>query len=277
MAITVKHLSKCQLQFKRATGLNPERFKELLVLTKDTFDTEVTQQRSTKGGKFKLSVEDQLLLLLFHYRSHCTMFVLGMLFGLNASNICRCIHRMEKCLHCRAEISAEKELSEEDLQQIIVDATEQRIYRPKRKQKLFYSGKKKCHTVKTEIIIAGKTGKIISISPAVPGTIHDIKLRQQCEDLPDAKEKLADSGYQGLQKEVLDIQIPIKATKKKPLTDEEKASNKELSSRRIKVEHAICKMKQNSILSDRYRRRRGYYGVVTSIIIFLVNFQAGLA
>jgi hypothetical protein len=277
MAISVKQLSTRPKQFMRATGLKLDRFKELLGVVVVAFDEEVTQKRSTKGGKFSLSVEAQLLLLLFHYRSHCTMFVLGMLFGLDASNVCRCIHRMEKCLYGRAEISAEKELSKDDLLQIIVDATEQRIYRPKRRQQLFYSGKKKCHTIKTEIVIAGVTGKIVAISPAVPGTIHDLKLRRQCAALPNAEEKLADSGYQGLQKEVADIQIPIKATKKKPLTDEEKAANKTLSSKRIKIEHAIGKMKQNSILSDRYRRRLGYYGVVTTIIAFLVNFQAGLA
>jgi hypothetical protein len=276
VAIALKQLSKRPRQFMCLTGLSLNRFDELVRVLVPAYNEEVTMLRSPRGPQFSLSIEDQLLLLLFHYRSHCTMAVLGMLFDLDASNVCRCVQRMEKCLYGRAEIVAEKQLSEDDLLQIIVDATEQRIYRPKRNQQLFYSGKKKCHTIKTEIIIAGITGKIISVSPAVPGTVHDLKLRRQCGPLPAAKEKLADSGYQGYQNEATDLQIPIKATKLKPLSTKQKAANKELSSKRIKVEHAIGKMKQNSILSDRYRRRLGDYGTITTIIAFLVNFQAGL-
>ncbi|MBA3814457.1 MAG: hypothetical protein H0X26_08255 [Alphaproteobacteria bacterium] len=49
------------------------------------------------------------------------------------------------------------------MEEIIIDATEQQIERLKKGQKAFYSGKKKCHTNKTEIRIT-PSGRIIHVS-----------------------------------------------------------------------------------------------------------------
>ena len=43
----------------------------------------------------------------------------------------------------------------------VMDVTETPIERPKRRQKWFYSGKKKRHTLKVQLIIEQSTGKII--------------------------------------------------------------------------------------------------------------------
>ncbi len=45
-------------------------------------------------------------------------------------------------------------------------------------QKKYYSGKKKRHTIKTELQITSK-GKIVNISKSVPGSMHDFKLRKK--------------------------------------------------------------------------------------------------
>jgi len=57
----------------------------------------------------------------------------------------------------------------------IEDATESKIDRPKKKQKEWYSGKKKMHTIKTQIEIGAKTMFIYSVAFA-KGGVHDFKL-----------------------------------------------------------------------------------------------------
>jgi hypothetical protein len=61
-----------------------------------------------------------------------------------------------------------------ELETIIVDATESSIERPIKKQKLSYSGKKKRHTTKTQVVQDEK-GRILRIHFA-QGRVHDKKL-----------------------------------------------------------------------------------------------------
>jgi hypothetical protein len=64
-----------------------------------------------------------------------------------------------------------------------MDCTEQRVQRPSRKQKCWYSGKKKCHTVKNKIMIA-VTVKIVYTSKDAPGSVHDLTVRRRGIPLP---------------------------------------------------------------------------------------------
>ena len=59
-------------------------------------------------------------------------------------------------------ISKTRALSQNERQSLIPDATEQPIERPKKGQKPYYSGKKKRHTLKTEIQTTLK-GRIIQV------------------------------------------------------------------------------------------------------------------
>jgi hypothetical protein len=51
---------------------------------------------------------------------------------------------------------------------LIVDGAEQPIERPSRKQRCWYSGKKKRHTIKTEIAVT-EGGRIVAVSKPAPG------------------------------------------------------------------------------------------------------------
>jgi hypothetical protein len=78
-----------------------------------------------------------------------------------------------------------------------------------------------------------------------PGSVHDFKL---CKEslltiLILAVIILADSGYQGILDYHACSLIPIKKSKKKELTDEEKAFNRELSRRRMVIENINAKIK----------------------------------
>ncbi len=96
-----------------------------------------------------------------------------------------------------------------NLEVIVVDASEQRIERPK-KQKRFYSGKKKCHTQKGQLVITHPSKKILCVQVA-RGKTHDFALFKGSR-LPLASdiELLADTGYQGVDKLHANSQTPHK-------------------------------------------------------------------
>ena len=86
----------------------------------------------------------------------------------------------------------EKSLSQKEAESLLIDATEQPIERPKKGQKHYYSGKKKRHTLKTEI---RKTlqGRIRRVSHSYPGSIHDFNLHKQESPLhPKSRERKRD-------------------------------------------------------------------------------------
>ena len=72
----------------------------------------------------------------------------------------------------------------DDLEAVFVDATEQPVNRPKRKQRRSYSGKKKRHTVKHQVVVTRKRKgpgekqrvRIKAVSKAAKGRVHDKKV-----------------------------------------------------------------------------------------------------
>lgn len=85
---------------------------------------------------------------------------------------------------------------------------------------------------------------------------------------------LVDLGFLGIQKQYTEtVKIPIKRSKKKELTEEQKQHNKSISKIRIKVEHAIGGMKRYRILSDRLRTKSmARYNQIVGICAGLWNF-----
>src|SRR5438067_1681431 len=109
----------------------------------------------------------------------------------------------------------------------------------RKKQKAYYSGKKKRHTLKSQVVINGRTRQVICTAHS-RGPIHDFALYQRSNLAPhESLEVLADSGYQGLQKLHGKAQTPQKKPRKSALSDEQKQSNRELARRRVVVEHVI--------------------------------------
>lgn len=84
---------------------------------------------------------------------------------------------------------------------------------------------------------------------------------------------LTDSGYQGLQKQHKNAYLPIKGTKKKPLTPEAKKHNYTLGSQRVMVEHVIREMKIFKIIADRYRNRRKRFCLRLNLIAAIYNLE----
>ena len=83
----------------------------------------------------------------------------------------------------------------------------------------------------------------------------------------------ADSGYQGILKFHNNSLTPIKKSKNKPLTDEDKSFNRTLSSERIFIENINAKIKVFRCLSSRYRNRRSRHLLRMSLICGFINFE----
>ena len=127
------------------------------------------------GRDYKLDLSDMVLMLLLYYRSYVTQIFVGYMFGIDDSRVCRIIRRLEPLLARVMAIQTCKKLSKEDVESLIIDATEQPVERPKRRQKTYYSGKKKRHTIKTEIRV-NRQGRIVHVSKSHPGSVHDFTI-----------------------------------------------------------------------------------------------------
>ena len=84
---------------------------------------------------------------------------------------------------------------------------------------------------------------------------------------------IADSGYQGFQKIHEKTILPIKGSKKKPLTNESKKHNHEVGSQRVMVEHVIRELKIFKIISDKYRNRRKRFALRMNLIAAIYNYE----
>lgn len=123
------------------------------------------------------------------------------------------------------------------------------------------------------MIVNQKDGRILCTAFA-KGRDHDFKLFKK-SNIRVAKQVkiLADSGYQGIQKNHSNAQTPRKATKLRPLAKADKKTNTELSKKRIKVENALAFIKRFKIFSTRYRNRRKRFGLRFNLFAAICNYE----
>src|SRR6202021_2620878 len=122
-----------------------------------------------------------------------------------------------------------------------------------KKQRRFYSGKKKRHTLKQQIVADARSRRILCTA-GTQGRRHDFKLLLQSGvRFPKGMWTLADSGYQGLQELTGNALLPFKGSKHHPLTPQQKAYNRMLASQRIVIENIIRFLKRFHIIADRYQ------------------------
>jgi hypothetical protein len=138
---------------------------------------------------------------------------------------------------------------------------------------LNYSGKKKRHTQKTQII-ADKTSRKIICTAFDKGRKHDFKLFKNSKvHLNPATKCLVDTGYQGIQKLHPNCEQPKKKSKKKPLTKADKKQNKRIASDRITIENIIRDVKIFRIIAEKYRNRRKCFTLRFYLIAAIYNLN----
>jgi len=142
-----------------------------------------------------------------------------------------------------------------------------------KKQRRFYSGKKKRHTLKTQLVIDKASQKVICTS-FIHAKRHDFHLfKQSSVRFQASTQLLTDSGYQGLQKIHAKSQLPKKKPRKRPLTKEEKQANKALASQRVLNEKVMGRLKRFKIISGKYRNRHKRFGLRFNLIANIYNFE----
>lgn len=158
--------------------------------------------------------------------------------------------------------------------ELIVDSCEQPRERPGdyQEQKKYYSGKKKNHTLKNQLIVLPNGEDIVDIAAGAPGPKSDINFfRERQQEFDSSQRFNGDKGYIGEP----NIKTPQKKTKKQELTTEQKQQNKELSSERIFVEHIIRLVKIFRVASERFRLNQEKYEQIILTICGLVRLRIG--
>jgi hypothetical protein len=123
------------------------------------------------------------------------------------------------------------------------------------------------------VVVDKRTRKVICTAFA-NGKRHDFRLFKDSKThILKETQADTDTGYQGIKEIHQNSVLPKKKTKKKPLTKEEKAFNREISSERVVNEHAIGFIKRFKILSERYRNRRKRFGLRFNLIAGICNFE----
>ena len=258
--------------FKRLVWVEKETFEHMVEIVRNAEKKRIWKE--TRGRNSKLSIEDQVLLCLWYLRVYTTQFYLGIVMWIAESNVCRICRKIENILikSWKFNLPQKRELYEWDFETLLLDATECEIERPKKGQRKYYSGKQKKHTQKVQVLI-NKTGKIMRVKRA-RWKRHDKKLFDKSKlPIPKEREVLADSWYQGIQKKHENTILPKKWSKHKPLTKENKKSNREKASNRVYVEHVIWKLKIFNILDLPYRNRRKRFMLRFNLISWIYNYE----
>lgn len=299
-------LSKKPLIFKNFTGLEVPEFDALnskIIEKYDEYEKKRLARENRKraigaGHPFKLSLTDRILTLLLYYHLYLSSTLLGYLVDLGQTNVLKDIRNLEPLVSEVLPLPKKQHEKVRRLQTVdeieamfpgfkaFLDATEQEIPRPKNKhkRKTHYSGKKKKHTVKTQITV-NKAGLIVHKTGHAKGSTHDYALYKRSHpNLPDNVRLGLDLGYKGIETDYPELNCVVPFKRKSPgrgkrdvkaqeLSPEQKAFNKELSKERVVVEHTNSRLKKFRIWADEFRNRLKHYDAMTDMVCGLVNFR----
>jgi len=228
------------------------------------------------------SIADQLFFILTYTKQYATQTMHGQLFGISQPKANLWIHYLMPILF--SALDKIKALPSRDMQELdekkaslyAHDGTERMIQRPKNnaKQKEHYSGKKKVHTVKNNVL-TNSNCEVIFLTPTVEGRKHDKKLADESGYiLPKGSILLQDTGFQGFSAENVLILQPAKKPRGKNLTIEQKIVNRGISRIRIRIEHVISGIKRYRIVKDKCRNwLKGFTDMVMAIACGLHNLR----
>lgn len=230
------------------------------------------------------TMEDKLLFALIYMKTNNLQTVQGELFMMHQPEACHWIHllvplvnqALAACGELPARTMAELKIAPGSSNVFFHDGTERPILRPTdaQKQQSYYSGKKKTHTVKNDVI-GNEECKIIFLTDTVEGKKHDKKLADEANyTLPDESVLLQDTGFQGFTLDNVTILQPKKKPRGRELSPWDKALNRTLSAIRIRIEHMINGVKRYRIVKDKIRNwKPGFRDLVFETCCGLHNFR----
>ncbi len=279
---------------KALFGLQPKVLAEVLFLTLPELENQRTHRLKHRHGRKRCFYErdgrprqvqpcQKVLLCLLYLRHNTSHEVVGRMCEFSADtseNAFVEVLPILKRLFPNEKWAAEKRYGSSDqkwtpakVERVRVDSFETYVPRPSNneRQKRLYSGKKKRHTLKTQIY-TDQDGGILSVGKAYRGPTADITIYREepIAALLTEKPRMGDKAY-GDRKHP-EIETPLKKPKGKELSAEQKAENRELAKKRVRVEHGIRRVKGWRIVRDEYRMPLGLFTSVTSAVVGLIQF-----
>lgn len=283
--------------FRHLTGITVEVFEALAdvvvpaveALHKKGLDRPDRERAVGGGDHFDLPWVDHVLAAIVWLRRYPTQEVLGFLFGVSDSTakraVDRCLPVLEQAGRDTMRMPDPGRGRRKKLPAllkgtpglaVVIDSFEQRTQRPRRRQRAYYSGKKKAHTLKTQVAVDEDSGRIVDVSDSVPGRWADITLLKKSrllKRLPKGVGGIGDLGYVGigaLHPAGLGAS-PRRKPRGKERPPEDRKYNRAFSRRRIIVEHGIGRLRRFVAVSHVNRHRRKGHAVRVRAIAGLVN------
>ena len=276
---------------KRLIGIEYEHFLALVDLAEQKHLEKQAKIEETKvrliaigGGRRPNMSSKQGICLCLVYLRHKPIFeLLGLLFDVSKTKANDAFNYWIEILTDILPASQMEEVANEESKyqklrqslleyELIVDSAEQPIQRPVdyQEQKKYYPGKKKMHTFKNQFIVLPNGEDIVDVIVGKLGKTSDINLFRASRDKLDPQQKfVGDKAYKGDEA----IATPHKKTQKTEITELQLQENKELSSRRIGVEHLIGRIKIFRVASEKFRLARHKYEQVIMSICGLVRVR----
>jgi hypothetical protein len=233
------------------------------------------------GRKRKIYARQKFLMTLIYLRQNVNHTMVGQMFGVSADTSENVFYEVLPIL--QKEFPSQKWEAEKkwrkgaekwsptEVDYLLIDSFETPIGRASinEKQKKKYSGKKKMHTLKSQLI-TDQDGEIIQIDAGFDGPKSDIEIYRDTRLKKEwlAKEKLGDKAYLGE-----DLKTPKKKPKGGELTEEEKEKNRELSAKRIRVEHSVRRVKGFNIMRQEYRLGNWMFPKIAETVVGLIQFS----
>jgi len=296
--MSFRRLCKKPLLFRSLTGLTVPEFDQISTEMDSKYEEYERRRLSRRkrkrdvgaGRPFKLKPRERLLMLLVYYRLYITYALSGFLFDLDQSNVFRDLNILEsllkECIPLPKKIykRTKRLRTIDEVEQYFpgfkafIDSTEQEIPRPKnkRKRKSYYSGRKRKHTVKTQLMV-NTEGLILHKTGHSNGRKHDYDIYKHNHPTitPSQVDNIVDLGYLGIEKDFPTVKsvLPIKKKKNTSLSNDDMRYNKNHSRLRIIVEHTICKIKKFGIMCTKFRNKLRRYNNISDIISGLLNFR----
>jgi hypothetical protein len=272
--------------FKTMTGLTVALFDELVDDLASAYAQALYTQRNWPGRQRavgaghprSLALRDEFLLTVIWLRHYFTQEALGYFFGVSDTTALRTIERVlpvleqagrdtmrqpppsrRQRLGVAEALRAYPELADLDDDARIVDTYEQRVQRPQDREEAdrHYSGKKKAHTLKTQVVVELGSGQVREVTPGVRGPVSDGTVLQHSgalHRLPEGVRGLGDKAYLGVDPR---LATPRRKPRGKPRPPADVAFNRAFARVRIGVEHTIRDLRIFQALTqpDRHRRR----------------------
>jgi DDE superfamily endonuclease len=128
------------------------------------------------------------------------------------------------------------------------------------------------------LLLINTAVRIVFLSETAPGSVHDKRLADMTPyPLPAGSQLLQDLGFQGFTLAGVEILQPTKKPRGKALTPTQKAVNRELARRRVRIEHVNSSVKRCRMLKETIRMwKDGIRDMVMEIGCALHNLRVRL-